>query len=295
MTTRYIRANGAELYAEAVGDGPAIIFVHEFADNLESWAGQISALCRRFKCIAFNARGYPPSEVPENPELYSQRIAAEDINSVLESYSLKSAHIVGCSMGAFATLHFSILYPEKCKSITLISCGYGSPKELQTDYARDSEMLADKYIELGAEQMAELYAEGVFRQQFKKKDLRGWMAFRSRLSDHSTLGASLTMRGVQRLRPSLYDLQEDIRKVNVPALIIVGDEDDWCIEPSVYLKRTLPNAGLCILPRTGHTVNLEEVGFTNRVLMEFLAMAESGKCLPKENYIGKSALLSGFK
>ena len=81
----------------------------------------------------------------------------------------------------------------------------------------------------------------------------------------------------------------------MPALIIVGDEDDWCIEPSVYLKRTLPNAGLCILPRTGHTVNLEEVGFTNRVLMEFLAMAESGKCLPKENYIGKSALLSGFK
>ena len=293
MTT--VQANGAALYTESCGQGPAIIFVHEFADNHESWSAQISALSRRFTCIAFNARGYPPSEVPENPDLYSQKIAAEDINSVLEGYSLEKAHIVGCSMGAFAALHFAILYPEKASSISLLSCGYGAPKEQQAAYAEDAEMLADKYLELGSEEMAELYANGAFRQQFKDKDFRGWRAFKDRLSNHSKHGAALTMLGVQRKRPSLYDLKEEISKVEVPALIMVGDEDDWCIEPSIYLKRTLPMSGLCVLPRTGHTVNLEEPTLTNLVLSDFLTMADSGNWSAKEDYLGKSALLSGLK
>ena len=290
-----IQSDGARLYSQSAGDGAAIIFVHEFADNLQSWSNQISALSRRYKCIAFNARGYPPSEVPSDPELYSQKIAAEDINAIIEGYEIDKAHIVGCSMGAFAALHFGLMYPEKASSITLISCGYGAAKHLQKGYAEDSKMLSDKYMELGAERMAELYAEGAFRQQFKNKDYRGWLEFKARLASHSTLGASLTMLGVQRLRPSIYDLERELKELLVPALIIVGDEDDWCIEPSIYLKRTLPMAGLSVFPRTAHTVNLEEPDMTNRVLIDFLAMAESGKWRPKEDYVGKSALLSGLK
>lgn len=290
-----IQSDGAKLYAESAGDGPAIVFVHEFADNLQSWSNQISALSRRYRCIAFNARGYPPSDVPEDPKLYSQKIAAEDINAIIEGYEIDKAHIVGCSMGAFAALHFGLMYPEKASSITMISCGYGAPKHLQKGYAEDSQMLSDKYMELGAEKMAELYAEGAFRQQFKSKDYRGWREFKGRLASHSTLGASLTMLGVQRLRPSLYDLEEEIKELLVPALIIVGDEDDWCIEPSIFLKRTLPMAGLSVFPRTAHTVNLEEPDMTNRVLIDFLSMAESGRWGSKEDYMGKSALLSGLK
>ncbi|MBD19508.1 MAG: alpha/beta hydrolase [Rhodospirillaceae bacterium] len=291
----FIETNGTKLYTEAHGKGPAIIFVHEFADNLESWSMQIAALSRRYKCITFNARGYPPSGVPEEPEQYSQKIAAEDIKAVLDGYSLQSAHIVGCSMGAFAALHFAILYPENALSIALISCGYGAPKDQQDAYAKDSEMLAEKYREIGSEAMAEQYANGVFRQQFKNKDLKGWQAFKERLASHSEEGAALTMLGVQRKRPSLYDLEEQIIKVNLPALVVVGDEDDWCIEPSIFLKRTLPRSGLCILPRTGHTVNLEEPTLTNLMLVEFLAMVESGDWSAKQDYLGKSALLSGLK
>ena len=291
----FIQSDGAKLYAESAGDGPAVVFVHEFADNLQSWSNQISALSRRYKCIAFNARGYPPSDVPEDPELYSQKIAAEDINAILEGYKIDEAHIVGCSMGAFAALHFGLMYPEKASSITMISCGYGAPKHLQKGYSEDSQMLSDKYVELGAERMAELYAEGAFRQQFKNKDYRGWLEFKARLASHSTLGASLTMLGVQRLRPSLYDLEKEIKELLVPALIIVGDEDDWCIEPSIFLKRTLPMAGLSVFPRTAHTVNLEEPDMTNRVLIDFLAMVESGRWRSKQDYMGKSALLSGLK
>ena len=157
----FVKARGTRLYSESVGEGPAIIFAHEFADNLNSWSGQVSALSRKFKCISYNARGYPPSDVPEEPTLYSQQLAADDINSVLDHYSVSSAHIVGCSMGAFAALHFAIKHPEKALSITMISCGYGAPKHLQKGYAKDSEMLADKYLKLGAEKMAESYADGV--------------------------------------------------------------------------------------------------------------------------------------
>ena len=290
-----INAEGTQLYAEEVGHGGPVIFVHEFADNIKSWSPQISALSRRFRCIAFNARGYPPSGVPEDPQLYSQEIAARDINSVLKGYALDSAHIVGCSMGAFAALHHAILFPGATKSITLISCGYGAAKDQQAAYSEEAQVLAEKYSELGSVKMAEHYADGAFRQQFKVKDPLGWREFKTRLSQHSEVGAALTMRGVQAKRPSLYDLEEDIKRVELPALIIFGDEDDWCIEPSIYLKRTLPMAGLCALPKTGHTVNLEEPELINRVIADFLATVENRSWSKKTDYLGKSALLSGLE
>ena len=95
-------SSGVRLFFEESGDGIPIIFVHEFADDYRSWTQQVRFFSRRYHCITFNARGYPPSDVPEEQTQYSQIIAADDIVAVMKKTGIKHAHIVGISMGASA-------------------------------------------------------------------------------------------------------------------------------------------------------------------------------------------------
>lgn len=291
----YADSDGVRLFFEESGDGIPIIFVHEFADDYRSWAAQVRFFSRRYRCVTFNARGFPPSDVPDEQDRYSQIIAADDIAAVMRGASIDQAHIVGISMGGFAVLHFGLRHPKMAKSLTIAACGYGAGYDQREQYAADCEVLAAEYDKVGAAAMAKMYADGAFRQQFKEKDPQGWAEFRDTLAKHSAKGSALTMRGVQKVRPSLYDLEADLREMKVPTLIISGDEDDWCLEPGLYLKRTIPASGLWVVPKTGHTINLEEPAAFNAQLSEFFAMVEAGRWAEKKPYEGASALLSGLQ
>src|SRR5437016_11778281 len=97
--------DGVKLYYEDTGSGAPIVFVHEFAGDLRSWEPQVRHFSRRYRCIVYNARGYPPSDVPKAKTAYSQKIAADDIAGIMRGAGIAKAHVVGCSMGGFATLH----------------------------------------------------------------------------------------------------------------------------------------------------------------------------------------------
>ena len=120
------------------------------------------------------------------------------------------------------------------------------------------------------------YADGPMRQAHKNKDPRGYAEFAQMLSEHSALGHSLTMINLQLKRPTLWEMEADLKKFAVPLLVIVGDEDDWCIDASMFLRRTVPTAGLMIVPRTGHTLTSEEPDEFNAALAELFADAEAG-------------------
>jgi len=118
--------------------------------------------------------------------------------------------------------------------------------------------------------------------QFQNKDPRGWAEFAAHLGEHSSAGSAMTMRGVQGARPSLYDLTDDLAALSVPTLIVAGDEDEGVLEPSLMLKRTIPTAGLAVVPKTGHTVNLEEPELFGRLLERFFADVENGAWGPRD-------------
>ena len=67
------------------------------------------------------------------------------------------------------------------------------------------------------------------------------------------------------------------RQIALPTLIICGDEDDACIEPSVYLKKHIATSGLAIFPKSGHTVNIEEPALFNQTLGDFLTLVDAGR------------------
>ena len=277
-----VTSDGVRLHVEDTADGIPIIFAHEFGGDQRSWEPQIRHFSRRYRCVTFNARGYPPSDVPEQVEHYSQARAVDDIKDVMDQLDITRAHIVGLSMGGFAALHFGLTYPERAMSLVVGGAGYGAEKEFEDYFRRVSNEVADQFEAQGCEEFSHTYGMAAARIPFLVKDPRGWSEFRRILADRSARGAANTMRGVQAQRPSLYDLEEQLKRLDVPVLIMIGDEDDHCMLPGIYLKRTIPASGLHVLPKTGHTINLEEPEEFNWALVEFFAMVESSKWLPRD-------------
>jgi len=265
------------LYYEETGEGTPILFIHEFGGNHASWEPQMRYFSRRHRCITYAARGYPPSGVPKDVERYSQAIAVADAIAVLDALNITRAHIVGLSMGGFATVHFGLLHPDRALSLTVAGAGYGCEKQYEEYFRGVSREVADRFERDGARAFAPIYAEGASRVQFQEKDPRGWREFADRLATHSDLGAALTMRGVQVRRPSFWDLEVELKQMNVPTLVIVGDEDDHCLQPGIFLKKTIPACGLSVFPKTGHTLNLEEPDAFNALLAGFIAQVEAGR------------------
>jgi pimeloyl-ACP methyl ester carboxylesterase len=269
--------DGVKLYYEEVGHGTPIVFVHEFADDVRGWAAQVKFFARRYRTIAFNARGYPPSDVPEDPERYSQAQAAEDIKAVLDHLGLTNAHVVGLSMGGYATLHFGLRHPDRALSLTVGGAGYGSVSADRAAFHRDTDHVVAQFEQGGMARVAEFYTRGPTRVQFMAKDPVGWQEFYDRFAGGSARGHANTMRGVQRRRPSVFELEGELGRLEVPTLIMTGDEDEPCLEPAIFLKRTIRTAGLVVLANSGHAINLEEPDLFNRAVLDFLTAVDAGR------------------
>jgi pimeloyl-ACP methyl ester carboxylesterase len=269
--------DGVRLFYEEAGSNVPIVFVHEFAGDSRSWELQVRHFSRRYRCITFNARGYPPSDVPDDGEKYSQQRACEDIKAVMDALKIDKAHVVGLSMGGFAALHFGFAYPNRARSLVVAGCGYGASPDKRAQFAAETEATAQRFDEIGMEKAALAYALGPSRVQFQNKDPRGWREFADQLAQHSARGAALTMRGVQKRRPSLFDLTDRMQALTTPTLVMTGDEDWPCLEPALLMKRTIMSAALVVMPNTGHTLNLEEPAAFNAYLDQFFQTVDAGR------------------
>ena len=269
--------DGVKLFYEDSGAGTPIVFVHEFAGDHRSWEPQVRHFSRRYRCITYNARGYPPSEVPEDVERYSQARARDDIRAVLDALRIDKAHVVGLSMGAFATLHFGMTHGKRALSITVAGGGYGAHPAQFRQFQEDSRTHAAFIRKEGMAKFAATYGLGATRVQFQNKDPRGFAEFMRQLAEHSATGSANTMLGYQARRPSLYDLTAEMARIDVPTLIMAGDEEEPCLEVCLLMKRAIPTAGLALLPCSGHGINLEEPALFNRLLEDFFHQVEAGR------------------
>lgn len=240
----HVDAQGARLYVQETGRGYPIIFVHEFGADHREWETQVRYFSRAYRCITYNARGYPPSDVPEDPELYGWEFSVEDIAAVMRGTGIDRAHVVGLSMGGYAALQFGLRYPGKASAIVAAGAGSGSPPALRDAWMKETPIFARGFLERGMDAMAQEMGHSPTRIQLKHKDPHGWQDFVDHLSEHSPRGMTNTMMRYQTLRPSLHDFQEQFARMAVPVLLAVGDEDEPCIDTNLMLKTALPNAGL---------------------------------------------------
>jgi pimeloyl-ACP methyl ester carboxylesterase len=218
--------DGVSLHYEEAGSGTPMVFVHEYAGDHRAWEMQMRFFSRRYRCITFGARGYPPSEVPSDPAKYSQDRATDDIASIIKGLGLGPSHVVGLSMGGFATLHMGLRHPDLARSLVAAGVGYGAPLGKMAQFHGETDAAIARIRAEGMDKFGLTYSRGPTRLVFEEKDPRGYAEFQQQLCEHSTEGSALTMNGVQRRRPSLFDLEAQFSAMTVPTLVIAGDEDD---------------------------------------------------------------------
>jgi pimeloyl-ACP methyl ester carboxylesterase len=282
--------DGVKLYTEETGSGTPIVFVHEFAGDCRSWEPQVRHFSRRYRCITYNARGYPPSDVLEDAGRYSQARARDDIRCVLDALGIERAHIVGLSMGAFATLHFGMTDAKRALSLTIAGGAYGAHPAHYRDFQKASEANAALILEKGMAHFAATYGHGATRVQLQNKDPRGFAEYIQQFSEHSALGSANTMRGYQGKRPSLYDLTAEMQSIDVPTLIMLGDEEEPALEANLLMKRCIRTAGLAVLPNSGHGINLEEPALFNSLLESFFHQVEAGRWMARDPCAAPSSI-----
>jgi pimeloyl-ACP methyl ester carboxylesterase len=264
----FAEINGVSIHYEATGTGPALVFSHEFAGDSRSWKPQVEAFAGEYRCVTWNYRGFPPSEVPDDPSMYSQDILVEDLRGLLDQLEIDKAHFVGLSMGGSVTLHFALAYPERCLSAVVAGAGTGSTNRPQ--FEADVERIVDLLRSRTMEEFSEIYAVAPTRTPFMEKDREGWELFKRQLAEHSAVGSANMMERVQLKRPTIFSLEDQLTQLEVPTLILIGDEDEPCVEPAVFMRRRIPASGLVTLPQSGHTINLEEPDLFNQAVRSFL-------------------------
>jgi pimeloyl-ACP methyl ester carboxylesterase len=273
--------DGVRLYYEEAGSGTPVVFVHEYAGDWRTWEAQMRFFSRAHRCVTYSQRGYPPSDVPSDAAQYGQDIARDDVLALMDALKIDKAHVVGHSMGGYTALHVGIKAPKRCLSVVAAGCGWGStPDAKQREAMKALAAETGKmFREEGIAAAAAKYADAPMRQAQKHKDPRGYAEFARMLAEHSAEGHAQTMFNLQLKRPTLWEMETDLRKFSVPLLVIVGDEDEPCLDGSLFLKRIAPTAGLLVVPRTGHNVPTEEPAAFNAALADLFASAEAGRWL----------------
>jgi pimeloyl-ACP methyl ester carboxylesterase len=169
------------------------------------------------------------------------------------------------------------MYPERALSLVVGGAGYGSVSADRASFHRDTDTVIAQFEQGGMAKVAEFYTRGPTRVQLMAKDPVGWKEFYDRFAGGSALGHANTMRGVQRRRPSIFELEAKLERLTVPTLIMTGDEDDPCLEPGIFMKRKIRSSGLVVIPKAGHTINLEDPELFNRALLDFLTAVDAGR------------------
>jgi len=266
---------GIDIYYEDTGTGYPIIWSHEFGGDYRSWEPQVGYFSRTHRNIAYSNRGFPGSSAPEDPAAYSQEILLDDLHALMQHLAIDRAHIVGLSMGASIAVNFGMHHPELCASLTLASGGSGTVS--RAEFETQAHALVSAFLEHGIEAAAQALAGGPTRVPLKLKDPKGYDVFFANLLEHDPVAMAHVYENVQLKRPTFYQLEDGLRRLEVPTLIMVGDEDEPVIDPALFLKRTIPGAGLRIFPRSGHCINLEEPAEFNAQLARFFDAVERGK------------------
>ena len=272
----FVNSEGVNLYYEETGSGHPLLFLHEFGGDARTWEQQVRHFSRRYRCIVTAARGYPPSDVPGDEDAYGWEQNISDAVAVLDHLEIYQTHVIGLSMGAYIGLMLAMRHSGRVSALVAASGGSGSHPPTREDFIRETLMAAERTLLEGGVPAEEM-ANGPNRIQLKRKDPRGWAEFRDQLAEHPATGSAYTQKRVQAVRPGLHDFETELASVGVPTLLMVGDEDEGCLDINLWLKRTMPMSGLSVFPKSGHLLNLEEPERFNNLCAEFLSVSENGQ------------------
>jgi pimeloyl-ACP methyl ester carboxylesterase len=263
-----INLENIRLYYEEHGRGPALVLAHGNACGVRSWDPQLRALADHYRVIVYDGRGHGLSEAPREPSAYSQQHMVDDLWGLMDHLGLDTAALGGLSMGGNVVLNFAFAHPERVSALILADTGAGSDDtaRMLTRSLQGADVLEsgglEAYVDwaMSHPAFARFASRGPEQERF----------IRSCLMTNRAHGIALSTRGVQAKRSPIYALEPQLRGLEMPVLLIVGEHDDACLPVHGFMGRTIPNAAHHVLPDAGHLTNLEAPEAFNRLVIQFL-------------------------
>ena len=262
--------DGVRLEVRSVGSGAPLVFVHEFSGDARSWDPQVGFFSRYYRCTVYCARGYPPSDVPTSVGAYDQIRAAEDLADVVRRLPTVRRTSSGCRWAALPRCISGLRHPQLVRSLVVAGVGYGAKPEQQAEHSASSCSARPITPKRSAWRLLpEISPKATMRNACAPRTRPRWLRFAERTG--RAFGDRDGDDVARRARHAAIAMASRgrLRGLDRPVLLVAGDEDTPCLEPSLFLKATLPDAALCVMPRTGHLINLEEPALFNTIVIQF--------------------------
>lgn len=246
----HLTRDGVRIFYEHHGQGPAVLLSHGYGATSHMWAGQIEAFQQRYHIIVWDMRGHGQTDYPEDQDAYSEAHTVGDMAAVLDACGEERAVIGGHSLGGFFTLAFNLAHPRRTRAMMLIDTGPGFKKpEAQEAWNGRTIKRAE---DLEARGLAAL--GGSHEVQSNKH--------------RSADGLAKAARGM--LTRTDARAIESLPHISVPALVLVGADDERFIAPTDYMAAKIPGARKVVIPDAGHGPNIDQPALFNQAMAEFL-------------------------
>jgi pimeloyl-ACP methyl ester carboxylesterase len=250
------------------GDAPTLLLVHGFGGAKEDFADHVDALAREHRVVSFDHRGHGASGAPDRVDAYSIDRLAADVLEVADALEAERFHLLGHSLGGMVTRRVVLADPRRVDAIVFMDTSAGQPPGIDPDLVRVAAEVAlrdgmpilrkllDELDPLGSVAHERVVAE---RPGFAEYGDRKWAA----LSPY--MWASLAIEMFEQ-----PDQLARLAAVDVPALVIVGEQDETFLEPSAAIAGVVPGAHLVVVPDAGHSPQFENPGAWSAALHRFL-------------------------
>ncbi len=263
------RINGIEIHYRESGEGYPVFLIHGFTGNLRNWALQIPALTRDFRTVSIDHRGHGHSEKPTRPQDYSLELMTEDAYGLLEHLGIQECYVVGHSMGGVVAQHLALVHPQPVRALVLVDTAAEIPDSLRTEERA-------RLVEIARTQGM----EAVFEERLRTNAMADQIRAQPQLLETWRQQFLLTSReaylycaeAMARQEPRL----DKLNAIDVPTLIICGENDDPFLQPSRRMRERIPSSELVVIPGAGHRPPIEKPGEFNRTLTGFLSRVPRG-------------------
>jgi pimeloyl-ACP methyl ester carboxylesterase len=258
-----VKVGDINMYYEVHGKGEPLVFFAGLGVGTEVCTELIPVYSPEYRLVLFDNRGAGRSDAPDIP--YTMEMFADDLAGLLDAIDISSAHVYGISLGGGIALCFTLIYPDRVKSLVLSSTHCGGPHMVTPD-AEITKTLTNL-----AQANPEERAEGMMRlnvtPEFAARNPAIMQEMRKERAKQYTSSQG-TMR--QQQVSCAIDIYERLPEIKAPTLIIHGDADRLVpVENARIMAPRIRNAELVILKNAGHIL-IEAGNEPNQIVLDFL-------------------------
>jgi len=264
-----IRASSVNLSYKVTGSGPRkVVFINGLTMSLEGWYNQVPEFSKKYTVLTYDCRGQGSSDKPDSD--YSQKIHADDLYELLKNTGFDNASIIGLSNGGMIALHLALKYPKLPDALVLVdTCSH---------IERQLELMIDSWIKtshIGGNQLRyDVSLPLIFSDDFLQNNMDLIETMRESSIKINSPKAVINLA----LATKEHDVRKELSNINVPTLIIVGDEDILIpIKYSMYLHDNIQNSDMVIIENCGHVPPIEQPQRFNEIVINFLGNVYSSK------------------